>query len=93
MSKYVFPLSFSNQVGMYKNYYGEFPLSDIQQDHHIEYGISEKQSGLYELIAFKKSNLNAKKIDILCPNHCQEKLIARNNNTLICKQCDPRLAE
>ena len=40
----------------------------------------------------KKMIPAAKHLQIICPHHCQHELEAINHNTLICSQCDPRLA-
>ena len=55
--------------------------------------LSECRSGLFHLEGLSQEKVPAAKhLQIICPHHCQHELEAINRNTLICSQCDPRLA-
>ena len=63
------------------------------KDGSYEFGISEFHSGLFHLEGLSQKKIPAAKhLQIICPHHCQHELEAINHNTLICSQCNPRLA-
>ena len=65
----------------------------LMKDGSYEFGISESHSGLFHLEGLSQKKIPAAKhLQIICPHHCQHELEAINHNTLICSQCDPRLA-
>lgn len=93
MSKFIFPLQTSTIDGKYHNYYGEFSEASLLKDGNYEFGISEFHSGLFHLEGLSQKKIPAAKhLQIICPHHCQHELEAINHSTLICSQCDPRLA-
>lgn len=93
MSKFIFPLQTSTTDGKYHNYFGEFSQDSLMKDGSYEFGILESHSGLFHLEGLSQKKIPAAKhLQIICPHHCQHELEAINHNTLICSQCDPRLA-
>ena len=93
MSKFIFPLQMSATDGKYHNYFAEFSEDSLIKDGSYEFGISECRSGLFHLEGLSQEKVPAAKhLQIICPHHCQHELEAINRNTLICSQCDPRLA-
>lgn len=93
MSKFIFPLQASTIDEKYHNYYGEFSEASLLKDGNYELEISECRSGLFHLEGFSQEKIPAAKhLQIICPHHCQHELEAINHNTLICSQCNPRLA-
>lgn len=93
MNRLIFPLTMSESRKKYVNYYGEFHLEALKKDDSYDFGMAEVKSGVFELVGISKDKTpNAKQIKVLCPHHCMHELSATTNNTLICTECDPRLA-
>ena len=93
MSKFIFPLQTSTTGGKYHNHFGEFSQDSLMKDGSYEFGISQSRSGLFHLEYLSPKKIPAAKhLQIICPHYCQHELEAINHDTLICRQCDPRLA-